>query len=267
LQCVAVCCSVLQCVAVCCSVLQCVAVYCRNHITHTYVSQNMNTSSCDTHTYTSHVTHMHMSNIICMVSRTHYFAETFCWHGFCWYGVATITRLLKIVVLFCRESSLLHGFFAKETYDFKDPTNRSHPICVWERVSGIWICKVNRDNMSYYDTLQHTAHIDMCVRTCEFCMNMYDEVKFIGKICHTATHCGTLQHTATHCNTLQHTATLCSALQRNATHCNTLQHTAIHCNTLQLITSHYNASWICHEELQHTATHCNTLQHITSHYM
>ena len=44
------------------------------------------------------------------------------------YGVATISRLLKIIVLFCRISFLLWGFFADETYDFKEPTNRSHPI-------------------------------------------------------------------------------------------------------------------------------------------
>jgi len=44
------------------------------------------------------------------------------------YGVATISRLLKIIGLFCRISSLLQGSFAKKTYNFKEPTNRSHPI-------------------------------------------------------------------------------------------------------------------------------------------
>ena len=44
------------------------------------------------------------------------------------YGVATIGRLLKNIGLFCRISSLLWGSFAKETYHFKEPTNRSHPI-------------------------------------------------------------------------------------------------------------------------------------------
>ena len=44
------------------------------------------------------------------------------------YGVASISRLLKMVGLFCRISSLLQGSFAEETYDFKKPTNRSHPI-------------------------------------------------------------------------------------------------------------------------------------------
>ena len=46
----------------------------------------------------------------------------------CDYGVASISRLLQIIGLFCRTSSLLQGSFAKETYHFKEPTNRSHPI-------------------------------------------------------------------------------------------------------------------------------------------
>jgi len=44
------------------------------------------------------------------------------------YGVPTISRLLKIIGPFCRISSLLKDSFAKETYNFKEPTNRSHPI-------------------------------------------------------------------------------------------------------------------------------------------
>ena len=43
------------------------------------------------------------------------------------YGLATVNRLLKIISLFCRIPSLLQGSFAKETYNFKEPTNRSHP--------------------------------------------------------------------------------------------------------------------------------------------
>ena len=44
------------------------------------------------------------------------------------YEVATMNRFLKIVGLFCRISSLIEDSFAKETYNFKEPTNRSHPI-------------------------------------------------------------------------------------------------------------------------------------------
>jgi len=50
--------------------------------------------------------------------------------------VATISRLLTIIGLFCRISSLLYGSFAKETFNFKEPTHRSQPIAYWRRVIG-----------------------------------------------------------------------------------------------------------------------------------
>ena len=58
----------------------------------------------------------------------------------CMYGEASISRLLTIIGLFCRISSLLQGSFAKETHNFKELTNRSHPItnvCMgWLRLVG-----------------------------------------------------------------------------------------------------------------------------------
>jgi len=52
-----------------------------------------------------------------------------CTEWFC--EVATMSRLLEIIGLFCRISSVLYGSFAKETYNFKEPTDRSHPIMVY----------------------------------------------------------------------------------------------------------------------------------------
>ena len=43
------------------------------------------------------------------------------------YGMATISRLLKIIGLFCRISSLLQVSLAKENYFLNEPTNRSQP--------------------------------------------------------------------------------------------------------------------------------------------
>ena len=40
-------------------------------------------------------------------------SERTCLRPVCIYGVATISRLLKIIGLFCRISSLLQGSFAK----------------------------------------------------------------------------------------------------------------------------------------------------------
>jgi len=44
------------------------------------------------------------------------------------YGVATISRLLKIIGLFCKRALQKRRYSAKETHNFKELTNRSHPI-------------------------------------------------------------------------------------------------------------------------------------------
>jgi len=56
------------------------------------------------------------------------------------YGVATISRLFKIIGLFCRISSLLYGSFAKETCNSKEPSNRSHPIPLLASSRSLSIC-------------------------------------------------------------------------------------------------------------------------------
>ena len=44
------------------------------------------------------------------------------------YGVATISRLLKIIGVFCKTALHKRLYSTKETYNFKEPTSRSHPI-------------------------------------------------------------------------------------------------------------------------------------------
>jgi len=44
------------------------------------------------------------------------------------YGVASSSRLLKIIGLFCKRALQKRPIFSKETYNFKEPTTRSHPI-------------------------------------------------------------------------------------------------------------------------------------------
>jgi len=44
------------------------------------------------------------------------------------YGVASTSRLLKIIGLFCKRALWKRRYSAKETYNFKEPTTRSHPI-------------------------------------------------------------------------------------------------------------------------------------------
>jgi len=56
--------------------------------------------------------------------------------------VATISRLLKVIGLLRRISSILQVSFAKETYNFMEPTSRSHPtggtrvFCAYSLVLG-----------------------------------------------------------------------------------------------------------------------------------
>ena len=45
------------------------------------------------------------------------------------YGLAWMSRLLQIIGLFCKRALSKRQYSAKETYDFKEPTNCSHPIC------------------------------------------------------------------------------------------------------------------------------------------
>ena len=45
-------------------------------------------------------------------------------------GVATNSRLLQIIGLLCKRALLKSLYSAKETYNFEEPTNRSHPIAL-----------------------------------------------------------------------------------------------------------------------------------------
>ena len=44
------------------------------------------------------------------------------------YGVALVSRIDKIIGLFCKRALQKSQYSAKETYHLIDPANRSHPI-------------------------------------------------------------------------------------------------------------------------------------------
>jgi len=77
------------------------------------------------------------------------------------YGVATISRLLKFIGLFCKISSLLKGSFAKETYNFKEPANRSHPIHTFIR------------DMTPSNVTGRVLPMHMCVYICIYTYMLY----------------------------------------------------------------------------------------------
>jgi len=62
--------------------------------------------------------------------------------GVC-YGVAMTSRLLRIIGLFGKRALYKTRYSAKETYKFKEPTNRSHPICIYLYVF-VYVCICSR---------------------------------------------------------------------------------------------------------------------------
>jgi len=53
------------------------------------------------------------------------------------YEVASTSRLLKIIRLFCKRALKKRQYSSKEKHNFNEPTNRSHHIPVWEAL-GAW---------------------------------------------------------------------------------------------------------------------------------
>jgi len=84
-------------------------------VIHSYVE-------CDSFTLTGDVQETHPSFVMDAMGRP----GTFCMKHT--YGVATISRLLKMVGLFCKRVLCKRWYSAKETYNIKEPTNRFHPI-------------------------------------------------------------------------------------------------------------------------------------------
>ena len=51
--------------------------------------------------------------------------------------MATISRMLKNIGLFCKRDLQKRPIFCKETYIFKHPTHRSHPIIIATPYKGV----------------------------------------------------------------------------------------------------------------------------------
>jgi len=131
------------------------------------------------------------------------------------YGVATMNRLLQIIGLFCRVSFLLQGSFAEETYDFKEPTNRSHPVLrgvvvIFFHIFGVcgFVC-AHTYTRTHTQTHTHTATHNHAHTHTDVAGKQLDCRCFENKLF--ATHRTTLQNTTTHCNTSQHAAAHCNA--------------------------------------------------------
>jgi len=88
------------------------------------------------------------------------------------YGVATISRLLKITGLFCKRALQKRLYSAKETYNFKEPTSRGHPIWI-SRVTYTWRNDVIRQVVM--SSVNGSCHVWMSHATFEWVMSHMNE--------------------------------------------------------------------------------------------
>jgi len=92
--------------------------------------------------------------------------------------VATISRLLKIIGLFCKRALEKRLYSAKETYSFKEPANRSHPISLLlSKIVMFWRIDVSfsSDKVFIYIHTHIYAH-SLCLpsrRTADVFIYMY----------------------------------------------------------------------------------------------
>ena len=74
------------------------------------------------------------------------------------YGEASVSRIDKIIGLFCKRALQKTRYSAEETYNYIDPTDRSHPIALFCGYIGLFcevICTLARWPLS------PVAHDDM----------------------------------------------------------------------------------------------------------
>jgi len=69
-----------------------------------------------------------------------------------YYGVATISSMLKNIGLFCKRALQKRPIFCRETYLFKHPTNRSHPISDFAKRAQILIHMCDMIHSQQWDT-------------------------------------------------------------------------------------------------------------------
>jgi len=97
--------------------------------------------------------------------------------------VATISRLLKIVGLFCKRALQKRLHSAKESCKFEEPTNRSHPHAKYLQISLLRIS--NKNKISKKGLLAKR-------------FDVYNDLQFTIGICENYTHTHTHKHTQCH---------------------------------------------------------------------
>ena len=72
------------------------------------------------------------------------------------YGEPTLSRLLKIIGLFCKRALKKRLYSAKETCNFKEPIHRSHPITHTYESISFYVCITSHIRISHV-TRRHVS--------------------------------------------------------------------------------------------------------------
>ena len=142
----------------------------------TYFRKSCSISHMYTHTSTHTQTHTLSRSHTLSLAHSHTHTHT---HPSAWficeilligciasYGVPTIGRHLKIIGLFCKRALQKRLYSSNETYNFQEPTNRSHPIC------GPWLIHI-------FGIL-----LDICAMTHSYvCHDLFVRVRWLIHTC------------------------------------------------------------------------------------
>jgi len=83
-----------------------------------------------------------------------------------YYGVAMMSRLLKIIDPFLQKSPLKETICCKKTYNFKEPTNRSHAIYKISSMLNV-LYKIIIQPRPYWFTIR-PGQLNFSIATCTF---------------------------------------------------------------------------------------------------
>jgi len=84
------------------------------------------------------------------------------------YGVALVSRIDKIIGLCCKKSLSKSQYSAKETYNFIDPTNRSHPIVLASGCYGVATISRLLKIIGLFCRISSLLQVSFAKETCNF---------------------------------------------------------------------------------------------------
>ena len=108
------------------------------------------------------------------------------WVWYILYGVGLVSRLLKIIGLFCKRALWKRRYSAKETYNLKEPTDRSHAILRHAQyfACGMWYIRLVFMKCSIFAHLEYFVFGMLCIflacMKCSICQSRRIEYSVRG---------------------------------------------------------------------------------------